>query len=209
MYHISCVIKSAISGYYGQSNRPTPAARQQTSDKNDFASCVSKDLLDFQYHHITTIFFIRCYGKKVKVKAFPYSIPSVGPWADPGVGLQAVIPQTRLWCYGKHYYFVVGLPYHRITLDNMDQFESLTIVHTGAIACVAFRSSVTGWNLHNWCDSRTLIRTKLNMFNPCDPGRNCCCMYGCTCSCSCMYVYTVRSSRRSVARSIAAIGRTV
>ena len=58
---------------------PTPAVRQQTSDKNDFASCVSKDLLDFQYRHITTIFFIRCYGKKVKVKAFPYSIPSVGP----------------------------------------------------------------------------------------------------------------------------------
>ena len=46
---------------------------------------------------------------------------------------------------------------------------------------------------------------KLNMFNPCDHGRNCCRMYGCTCSCSCMYVYTVRSSRRSVTRPIAAI----
>ena len=63
---------------------------------------------------------------------------------------------------------------------------------------------VIGQNLHNWCDSRTFDRTKLNMFNPCDPGRNCCRMYRCTCSCSCMYVYTVRSSRRSVARPIAA-----
>jgi len=149
MYHISCVIKSAISGYYGQSNRPTPAARQQTSDKNDFASCVSKDLLDFQYRHITTIFFIRCYGKKVKVKALPYSIPSVGPRADPCVGLQAVRPQGRSHGYdamanGSYYYFMVGLPYHRIILDNIDQFESLSIVHKDAIACVAFRSSVIG-----------------------------------------------------------------
>jgi len=110
---------------------------------------------------------------------------------------------------GPYYSFMVGLPYHRIILDNLDQFEieSLSIVHTDAIACVAFRSSVIGWNLHNRCDSRTFDRTKLNMFNPCDPGRNCCCMYGCTCSCSCMFVYTVWSSRRSVARPIAAIDR--
>jgi len=60
---------------------------------------------------------------------------------------------------------------------------------------------VIGCNLHNRCDSRTFDRTKLNMFNPCDPGRNRCRMYGCTCSCSCMFVYTVRSSWRSVARS--------
>jgi len=33
MYNISCVIKSANSGYYGQPDRPTPAARQQASDK--------------------------------------------------------------------------------------------------------------------------------------------------------------------------------
>ena len=33
-------------------------------------------------------------GKKVKVKAFPYSIPSVGPGADPGV--QAVSPQVTV-----------------------------------------------------------------------------------------------------------------
>jgi len=32
--------------------------------------------------------------KKVKVKAFPYSIPSVGPRADPGV--QAVSPQVTV-----------------------------------------------------------------------------------------------------------------
>jgi len=32
--------------------------------------------------------------KKVKVKAFPYSIPSVGPGADPGV--QAVSPQVTV-----------------------------------------------------------------------------------------------------------------
>jgi len=31
---------------------------------------------------------------KVKVKAFPYSIPSVGPGADPGV--QAVSPQVTV-----------------------------------------------------------------------------------------------------------------
>jgi len=103
-----------------------------------------------------------------------------------------------------HYYFMVGLPYHRIILGNIDQFESLSIVHTDAIACVAFRSSVIGWNLHNRCDSRTFDRMKLNMFNLCDPERNRCRMYGCTCSCSCMYVYTVRSSRRSVTRPIAA-----
>jgi len=58
---------------------------------------------------------------------------------------------------------------------------------------------VIGCNLHNRCDSRTFDRTKLNMFNLCDPGRNRCRMYGCTCSCSCMFVYTVRSSRRSIA----------
>ena len=56
---------------------------------------------------------------------------------------------------------------------------------------------VIGCNLHNRCDSRTFDRTKLNMFNPCDPGRNSCRVYGCTCSCSCMFVYTVRSPRRS------------
>ena len=48
---------------------------------------------------------------------------------------------------------------------------------------------VIGCNLHNRCDSRTFDRTKLNKFNPCDPGRNR--------SCSCMFVYTVRSPRRS------------
>jgi len=32
--------------------------------------------------------------KKVKVNAFPYSIPSVGPGADPGV--RAVIPQVTV-----------------------------------------------------------------------------------------------------------------
>jgi len=32
--------------------------------------------------------------KQVKVKAFPYSIPSVGPGADPGV--QAVSPQVTI-----------------------------------------------------------------------------------------------------------------
>jgi len=32
--------------------------------------------------------------KKVKVNAFPYSIPSAGPWADPGV--QAVSPQVTV-----------------------------------------------------------------------------------------------------------------
>ena len=73
---------------------------------------------------------------------------------------------------------------NRQAIKQFDQFESLSIVHTDAIACVAFRWSVIGWNLHNWCDSRTFDRTKLNMFNPCDPGR-------------CMYVYTVRSPRRS------------
>jgi len=31
-------------------------------------------------------------GKKVKGKVFPYSLPSVGPGADPGV--QAVSPQV-------------------------------------------------------------------------------------------------------------------
>jgi len=98
---------------------------------------------------------------------------------------------------GPYYYFMVGLPYHQIILDNIEQFESLSIVHTDSIACVAFPWSVIGWNLHNRCDSRTFDRTKLNMFNPCDPERNCCRMYGCTCSCSCMYVYTARSSRRS------------
>jgi len=70
---------------------------------------------------------------------------------------------------------------------------------------------VIGCNLHNRCDSRTFDRTKLNMFNPCDTGRNRCRVYGCMCSCSCMFVYTVRSSRRSslrsVARPIAAIDR--
>jgi len=45
---------------------------------------------------------------------------------------------------GPYYYFMVGLPYHRIILDNIDQFESLSIVHKDAIACVAFRSSVIG-----------------------------------------------------------------
>jgi len=35
-----------------------------------------------------------CLGKKVKVKAFPYSIPSVGPGADPGI--QAVSPQVTV-----------------------------------------------------------------------------------------------------------------
>jgi len=63
---------------------------------------------------------------------------------------------------------------------------------------------VIGCNLHNRCDSRTFERMKLNMFNPCNPGRNRCRMYGCTCSCSCMFVYSVRSSRRSVAGPIAA-----
>jgi len=33
-------------------------------------------------------------GKKVKGKVFPYSLPSVGPGADPGV--QAVSPQRRM-----------------------------------------------------------------------------------------------------------------
>jgi len=61
---------------------------------------------------------------------------------------------------------------------------------------------VIGWNLNNRCDSSAFDRTKLNVLNACDPGRNCCRMYGC--SCSCMYVYTVWSSRRSVARLIAA-----
>ena len=40
-------------------------------------------------------------------------------------------------CYanGPYYYFMVGLPYHRIILDNIDLYESLSIVHTDAIAC--------------------------------------------------------------------------
>jgi len=63
MYNISCVIKSANSGYYGQPYRPMPAARQQTSDKT-ISPCPSKVLLDFPYRRITTIFFIRCYGKR-------------------------------------------------------------------------------------------------------------------------------------------------
>jgi len=37
----------------------------------------------------------KCRAVKVKVKAFPYSIPSVGPGADPGV--QAVSPQVTVW----------------------------------------------------------------------------------------------------------------
>jgi len=68
---------------------------------------------------------------------------------------------------------------------------------------------VIGCNLHNWCDSRTFDRTKLNMFNPCDPGRNRCRMYGCTCSCSCMFVYTVRSPRRSRVCLHGAIAATI
>ena len=35
---------------------------------------------------------LRNTGKKVKGKVFPYSLPSVGPGADPGV--QAVSPQV-------------------------------------------------------------------------------------------------------------------
>jgi len=40
--------------------------------------------------------------KKVKVKAFPYSILSVGPGADPGV--QAVSPQFIHPAVGCHYF---------------------------------------------------------------------------------------------------------
>jgi len=40
---------------------------------------------------------------------------------------------------------------------------------------------------HNWCDSRTDDCTKLNTFNPSDPGRNRGCRYGCSCNCSCNY----------------------
>ena len=37
------------------------------------------------------------YNSRVKIKeVFPYSLPSVGPGADPGVGLQAVSPQVTL-----------------------------------------------------------------------------------------------------------------
>ena len=43
---------------------------------------------------------------------------------------------------GPYYYFMVGLPYHLIILDNIDQFESL--VHTDAVAFVVFRWSVIG-----------------------------------------------------------------
>ena len=44
---ISRVIKGANSGYYGQPNRPTSVTRQQTGDKNDFNSCLSKVLVNF------------------------------------------------------------------------------------------------------------------------------------------------------------------
>ena len=37
---------------------------------------------------------IRLYAIGKKGKGFPYSIPSVGPGADPGVGLQAVSLQV-------------------------------------------------------------------------------------------------------------------
>jgi len=40
-------------------------------------------------------------------------------------------------------------------------------------------------------------RTKLDMFTPCDLGRNLCRMYGCSCSCSCMFVYTCKYRIRS------------
>jgi len=45
------------------------------------------ELLTFNYHRPT---LLPC--KKVKGKVFPYSLPSVGPGADPGV--QAVSPQV-------------------------------------------------------------------------------------------------------------------
>ena len=45
--------------------------------------------------------------KKVKVKAFPYSIPSVGPGADPGV--QAVSPQVTVHPAVGCHYFPPGL----------------------------------------------------------------------------------------------------
>ena len=50
-------------------------------------------------HIAVYIYVIHCFPYcavcvKVKVKAFPYSIPSVGPGADPGV--QAVNPQVTV-----------------------------------------------------------------------------------------------------------------
>ena len=112
MYNISCVIKSANSGYYDQPDGPTPAVRQQTSDKtiSPLVPQNSKVLFDFPYRRITTIFFIRCYGKR-----------------------------TILLFYGRF----------AISPDNSWQYWSIwesAIVHTDAIACVAFRWSVIGWN---------------------------------------------------------------
>ena len=48
-----------------------------------------KKLNGFGSRHLHSILEV-----KVKVKAFPYSIPSVGPGADPGV--QAVSPQVTV-----------------------------------------------------------------------------------------------------------------
>jgi len=41
-----------------------------------------------------TAYLLYAYAGKVKVKAFPHSIPNVGPGADPGV--QAVSPQVTV-----------------------------------------------------------------------------------------------------------------
>jgi len=126
MYNISCVIKSAI---WVIMTSPIGLRRLRANRRaiKTISLLVSpKSFLTFRIaaQRRTTIFFIRCYGKKVKVKAFPYSIPSVGPRADPGVGLLAVSPQPGLWCYGKR---TILLFYGRFAIppDNSWQYWSI------------------------------------------------------------------------------------